>query len=71
MPISLNDDELKVVLAAAAPLRPGDRDPFLRALAQELSRHQQLGPGLIARIAKDLQRVFFSPPDLSGISKYD
>ena len=42
--ISLSDAELTAVLDACKPLRPGDRDPFLRALAQELGREPQLGP---------------------------
>ena len=70
--ISLSDAELTAVLDACKPLRPGDRDPFLRALAQELGREPQLGPGVIHRVARNLQRQFFDPPDLSGIvSKYN
>jgi hypothetical protein len=69
--ISLSDAELTAVLDACKPLRPGDRDPFLRALAQEL-REPQLGPSVIHRVARNLQRQFFDPPDLSGIvSKYN
>ena len=66
MPLALSDDELDAVMTAAQPLKPCDRDPFLRALAQELSHYQQLGPGLINKVARNLQRQFFDPPDLSG-----
>lgn len=42
MPLALSDAELSAVMSAAAPLRPCDRDPFLRALAIELAGYQQL-----------------------------
>jgi len=41
-----------------------------RALAQELGREPQLGPGVIHRVASDLQRHFFDPP-IATASKYD
>jgi hypothetical protein len=33
MPLSLNDDELRIVMSAATPIQPRDRDQFLRAVA--------------------------------------
>ena len=71
MPLKLSDAELTAVMDACQPLRPYDRDPFLRALAQELGREPQLGPGVIHRVAKNLQRQFFGPPQFHGVSKYD
>ena len=52
MPLALSDAEFTAVMDACQPLRPYDRDPFLRALAQELGREPQLGPGVIHRVAK-------------------
>jgi hypothetical protein len=71
---SLSDSELDVIMNLAQPLDPAMRDPFLRAVAIELRRYQpkDIGPGLIFRTAKALQREFFvaTPPGNSGISKY-
>jgi hypothetical protein len=44
--------------------RSGDaRDPFLRAVAIELARYQPeaIGPGLINRVGRELQRQFLTP----------
>lgn len=58
MPLSLNDDEYRAVEAAAAPIHPRQRDAFLKALAEELERHPVVGPGLVHRLAAELQRRF-------------
>ena len=34
------------------------RDAFLQALAEELEKHPVVGPGLVHRLAADLQRRF-------------
>jgi hypothetical protein len=51
------------------------RDPFLRAVAHALQQDcvGEIGPGTVARVCRELQRQFFSPPDFaraSGSSKY-
>ena len=56
MPLSLSDDEYNAVQAAAAPIHPLQRDAFLKALAAELERQPVVGPGLVHRLAADLQR---------------
>ena len=58
MPLSLNDDEYNAVQAAAAPIHPLQRDAFLKALAVELERHPVVGPGLVHRVAAELQKTF-------------
>jgi hypothetical protein len=73
-PISLSDDELAAVLAAARPLERGQRDGFLQAVAAELkARGPILGPGTVNSAIRAVQRRFFDPPDLSrhGVGKYD
>jgi hypothetical protein len=55
---SLSDDEYVAVLAAAGPIHPHQRDDFLRSLAAELERYPVIGPGLVHRLAADLQRRF-------------
>jgi hypothetical protein len=51
-------------------LAPKDRDPFLRDVAAELAKHPALGPGIVGRVVRDVQRSYFDPPNLSGASKY-
>ncbi len=63
-PISLSDAELDAVMAAATPLAPALRDEFLRAVARELSTHGEIGPGLVYRAIKVVQRQYFDAPDL-------
>lgn len=71
MPLSLNDDELAAVMSAAVPIRPRDRDQFLRAVTSELAKHVGIGPGIIGRVCSTLQRQHLNPPRyLNGVSKY-
>jgi hypothetical protein len=58
MPLRLSDDEYNAVRAAAAPIHPLQRDAFLKAPATELERQPVVGPGLVHRLAADLQRKF-------------
>jgi hypothetical protein len=64
--LSLSDDELEAVMAAAVPLAPRSRDVFLREVAAELRRYQDIGPGLVGRVCRELQRKHFDPPNLDG-----
>jgi hypothetical protein len=57
-------------MAAARPLDPDLRDPFLRAVAAALQGHAIVGPGLVARTCAELQRQFFDPPQLQHPHKY-
>jgi hypothetical protein len=63
-PIRLTDSELDAVMAAARPLDPDLRDPFLRAVANALQGQTVIGPGVVARTCAELQREFFRPPEL-------
>ena len=63
MPLSLNDDEYAAVQAAAAPIYPLQRGAFLQALAKELELHPIVGPGLVHRLAADLQRRYVIAPE--------
>jgi hypothetical protein len=74
-PIKLADDELSAIMAAAQPLPIEMRDAFLRAVAHALQQecNGEIGPGLVARTCRELQRQFFDPPEFSraaGSSKY-
>ena len=60
---SLSDSELDVIMTLAQPIDPAMRDPFLGAVAIELARYQPeaIGPGLINRVGRELQRQFLTP----------
>ena len=66
-PLSLSDDSLSCVMAAAAPLLPERRSAFLEAVARELAAlsPDERGPGAVARLCRQLQREHYSAPDLS------
>jgi hypothetical protein len=49
-------------MAAAGPLSPRARDVFLQEVAVELRRYQEIGPGLVGRIVREVQRRHFDPP---------
>jgi hypothetical protein len=68
--LSLSDSQLDAIMAASRPLSPPDRVAFLEMIAQELAGHRDLGDGSVYRVVRDLQRKFFSPPDLSHSTKY-
>ena len=73
MPLKLSDDELAAVFDAARPLPVDLREPFLLAVAHALGNGGEIGPGLVHRTVRELQRQFFDPPDLArtaGTSKW-
>jgi hypothetical protein len=57
--ISLDDDELAIVTELARPLPPERRSEFLAAVMQAAAQHEVVGPGLISRIAAEMQKSFF------------
>ena len=61
--LNLSDSELDVIMNLAQPLDPALRDPFLRSVAIELARYptDAIGPGLINRVGRGLQRQFLMP----------
>ena len=73
-PLSLSDDALGTLIQLARPLELEMRDPFLRAVASQLAGYKPdaIGPGLVSRIGRQLQREFFVAPAAGslGIGKY-
>jgi len=61
VPISLSDDELASVMDGARPLAPHDRDDFLRAIAHQSARQPELGRGVVHRLVREPQRLYFDP----------
>jgi hypothetical protein len=60
-PIALTDRQLDAIVAAAAPLAPADRGPFLEAVAAAL-RGREVGDGAVYLAITAAQRQFFHPP---------
>jgi hypothetical protein len=68
--LSLNDDELQIVLAYARPLQPSQRSEFLRTVASELRRFEIVDVGLIGRVCAQAQKKYFSAPSLNGVGRW-
>jgi hypothetical protein len=64
--VCFTDRELQIVFDAARPLPVDCRDEFLQEVANALrgAHASELGEGAIYRIARDVQRQFFDPPDV-------
>jgi hypothetical protein len=60
--LALSDDELQIVMTAAAPLQPHQRSAFLADVAAELSRYEVIGVGVVSRVAAKLQRAHLNAP---------
>jgi hypothetical protein len=67
--LALSDAELEAVMFYAHPLVPAVRSQFLQAVAERLAGHE-LGAGLVARVARELQREYFEPPDLGHVGRW-
>jgi hypothetical protein len=63
MPLELSDNEMALLTELAAPIDRRLRPDFLRAVAVELeARPSAIGEGAIHRIARQVQRQFWQPP---------
>ena len=60
--LPLSENLAAIVDSAALPLRPSDRPLFLEEVGAELSRRPAIGPGVVFRIVKEIQRRYFEPP---------
>jgi hypothetical protein len=71
-PLALTDNQLTAILYGAQPLRPHDRDDFLRAVADALANGGgPVGDGDVNRAIRAAQKKFFDPPVLDhDVSKY-
>jgi hypothetical protein len=61
-PVCFTDIETDIVDAAALPIAPSHRPAFLEAVANALASHMVLGPGLVHRTCRELQRRFLDLP---------
>jgi hypothetical protein len=63
MPLRLTDDELDIIMRAAAPLDGGRRDAFLQAVASALMRHEgEMGVGIVYKTCAEIQRRHYDAP---------
>jgi hypothetical protein len=69
-PIGLTDPQLDMVYAAAKPLDPDLRGPFLESVAQALTNEPMLGDGAVHRACREAQRLYWRAPDLSKANDY-
>jgi hypothetical protein len=72
-PLRLSDTQLDIVFRLAAPLLVADRPAFMEDVARALGGLPEVGDGIVARTCVQIQRKYWSPPDLSraaGSSKW-
>jgi hypothetical protein len=68
MRLSLSTEEKDLLLSLSAPIDQRQRDQFLREVTvgiEEEAARTCVGPGLVHRVARTVQRRFFDPPELS------
>ena len=71
-PLHLSDEEMDLLLAPAAPIDQRQRTQFLTevtAAIEEEAARTSVGPGLVHRVARTVQRRFFDPPQLPNAGK--
>jgi hypothetical protein len=71
-PLQLNDNEMSLLLSLSAPIDQQRRPQFLQEVAQELEAKRQageVGEGLVHRLARTIQRKYFTPPQLPNAGK--
>ena len=59
-PLALTDDQMRIVLDAAAPLLPAARSAFLRRVAQLLRGERELAEGVVSRACRAAQAEFLA-----------
>jgi hypothetical protein len=62
MPISLSVDDHAAIEHAARPLDPRQRNAFITACIDALEGVPELGPGVVHRVIRTLQRDYWDPP---------
>jgi hypothetical protein len=64
-PLALSDEQIDTLTRIASPLSPKDRTTFLADVARAVDG-QELGDGMLHRIAVEMQRRYWSPPAIDG-----
>jgi hypothetical protein len=61
-PIALTDEQMAAIWAAAYPVPPDRRAPFLEMCACELAKLPAIGDGAVHRVVTRVQRLYLDPP---------
>ena len=64
--LSLTDDQLSSLMAAAAPLQVADRRPFLELVAGNLETLPAVGPGSLHVLLREAQAAFLRAKAIDG-----
>jgi hypothetical protein len=56
--ISLDDEQLGILMTLSAPLHPDRRGAFIEAVIAEAAKYGPIGPGLLNRVGRVLQRSY-------------
>jgi hypothetical protein len=56
LPLALDDESLNAIKTAATPLRPHQRDLYLKIVTRLLEQTETVGAGAVARVARSVQR---------------
>jgi len=65
-PLRLDDAQITHIMRSARILAPGDRDAFLRQVAAVLEQQAEIGDGIVARVCREVQRLYWTPPAIDG-----
>ena len=71
MPLALTTEEMDLLLSLAAPIDQRQRTQFLTEVTtviEEEAARTSVGPGLVHRVARTVQRRFYDPPQLPNAS---
>ena len=58
--LRLTDHDFDRMMQAAKPVAVPDRDAFLKDVAAELGQHEVVGPGLLHRVIREVQRRYIA-----------
>jgi hypothetical protein len=64
-PTRLTDEQIDALTRIASPLHPRDRSAFLAEVVTRING-QELGDGLLHRIAVECQRRYWTPPAIDA-----
>jgi hypothetical protein len=68
-PLRLSDEQITTIMALSRPLQPDQRVAFFELLTSKLNGRDEIGDGQLYQLRRDLQRKFFTPPDLGDNGK--
>jgi hypothetical protein len=67
--VALTDQQMDVLYRLSWPLTPAARSAFLASVMEALQKQPTIGDGTLYRVACEMQRRYWAPPDLSAASR--